>query len=596
MAGNIFFLLKIMWESKLDTVCLFLRAPLMVAASFLGIYLSKEVVGAVTQRRTPAEVIAAVGWVSLMLIVCLTAQKALTARLNSFMMNCDMSLQMILIRKLIGGDYENIESADGRTRVDKAMENVGSDNRGGRLIAYELSSLTSNIIGVVSYAAMLLTLGPWILLAVAVTTLGSFAVMKSSASWNHRHKDVWKPFDRRLGYLGSSAGDFTKAKDIRLYDMSDWFRGVFDEVLAGRMRWHAREQRYYFRGDALRALLSLVRDAVSYGLLVWLLFARHMTVADFVLYFGLIGGFAAWLNGLAEDFNNLSRFHLGFCEMREFLDYPDRANHGKGLPLPKANFPVEFRHVSYRYAGAASDTVKDLSFTIKSGEKLAVVGPNGAGKTTLVKLLCGLYTPTQGEILIGGRPINAYNREEYYSLYAVVFQDIFLLPLSVACNVASAAEPGVDREKVREALRLAGLAEKIGSLPQGIDTKLVKSVYDDAVDLSGGEIQKLALARALYKGGQALILDEPTAALDPIAESRIYHQYSRMTGGHTSVFISHRLASTRFCDRIFYLENGVIAECGTHETLLEKRGKYAEMFEVQSHYYREEAKDDEARG
>jgi ABC-type multidrug transport system fused ATPase/permease subunit len=183
--------------------------------------------------------------------------------------------------------------------------------------------------------------------------------------------------------------------------------------------------------------------------------------------------------------------------------------------------------------------------------------------------------------------LNAYNREEYYTLFSAVFQDIFVLPLSIAKNVSASVDNEIDRQKLRDTLAFAGLETKIVSLPDGMDTKLIKSVYDDAVDFSGGEMQKLALARALYKGGKALILDEPTAALDPIAESGIYMEYNRMTAGRTSVFISHRLASTRFCDRIFFLEDGKIIECGSHNELMAQQGKYFEMFEIQSHYYRE---------
>ena len=235
-----------------------------------------------------------------------------------------------------------------------------------------------------------------------------------------------------------------------------------------------------------------------------------------------------------------------------------------------------------------------MSFRIPAGEKIAIVGLNGAGKTTLVKLICGLYEPTEGEILVNGQPINAYNRLDYYRLYAAVFQDIFLLPLSVADNIAGSKE-NYDAARVSEAIALAGLDEKIGDLPDGVETKLVKSVYDEAVDFSGGELQKLALARALYKmgdsasSGLALVLDEPTAALDPIAESRLYDEYNHMTAGRTAVFISHRLASTRFCDRIFLFADGQIAETGTHEDLIRTGGRYAELYELQSHYYREGA-------
>ena len=214
---------------------------------------------------------------------------------------------------------------------------------------------------------------------------------------------------------------------------------------------------------------------------------------------------------------------------------------------------------------------------------------NGAANTTLIKLNCGMLTPTKGEILVGGRRIQEYNIEEYYSLISAVFQDITPVAFTLFEFVASAdLERAGAREAAVAAMKAAGIYDKVESLPNGMDTHLVKGVYDDGVDLSGGEMQKLVLARAIYKNGGILVLDEPTAALDPIAENKLYLQYRELTREKTSIYISHRFASTRFCDRIVLLENGVIKEEGSHEELMERKGRYAYMFGVQSQYYKEE--------
>ena len=245
--------------------------------------------------------------------------------------------------------------------------------------------------------------------------------------------------------------------------------------------------------------------------------------------------------------------------------------------------------MSFTYPGSEKPTLKDLNLTIRPGEKIALVGLNGAGKSTLVKLLCGLYRPTSGTIRVGGRSLSSYGREEYFSLIAAVFQDVKLLPLTIAQNVASDNGDGIDRERVKQCLSLAGLGEMAESLPKKEDTPLGRGVLDDGIELSGGERQKVWMARAFYKRAPILILDEPTAALDPLAEQEIYEKYVRMSEGKTSLFISHRLASTRFCDRIWLLENGRVTEQGSHEELMRKKGAYARLFEVQGKYYRKEA-------
>ena len=230
--------------------------------------------------------------------------------------------------------------------------------------------------------------------------------------------------------------------------------------------------------------------------------------------------------------------------------------------------------------------VDQVSMHIKKRAIYGFIGRNGAGKTTLVSLLCGFYDPTKGRVLLNGTDIREFNRREYYRLFSSVFQDCSELDITVAQWVAQAVD-GINMEKVKDCIEKAGLTEQVEVLPQKYDTHLGKQAYLDGVQLSGGQMQRLMLARALYKDGAVLTLDEPTAALDPLAENDIYQKYNEMSAGKTSVFISHRLASTRFCDRILLLEDGRIAEEGTHQELMALGGRYAELFQVQARYYRE---------
>jgi len=296
------------------------------------------------------------------------------------------------------------------------------------------------------------------------------------------------------------------------------------------------------------------------------------------------------VGGIMNEWNKLHSTSLALCDFREYMDMEEQDGTGEARAEEHLHAAPEisFEHVSFRYDGAEMDTLQDIHFTIKPGEKVALVGLNGAGKTTLVKLLCGLYLPTSGDIKINGVSVKKFYRKDYYRLFAPVFQDVRTAVFSLAETVSCKIGTGTDLERAEKCMRLAGLGEKIDTLPNGIHTKLDKQVNEDGVELSGGEVQKLILARALYKDAPVLVLDEPTAALDPIAENQIYMQYRNMTEQKTSLFISHRLASTQFCDRILYLKEGRITEEGTHRELVTAGREYSELFEMQSCWYRED--------
>ena len=263
----------------------------------------------------------------------------------------------------------------------------------------------------------------------------------------------------------------------------------------------------------------------------------------------------------------------------------DHAEEGERLSSKSVD-RVVFEHVSFQYPSADAPTLKHIDLTFKNGEKIAIVGENGAGKTTLIKLLCGLYAPTGGRILLNGKDIATIAKTSYFDLFSAIFQDYYFLPMTIQQNITASLD--YDREKFDLALQKAEMYDKVYALPKGADTLMDRNVYKDAVDFSGGEKQKLLLAKAMYKDAPILILDEPTAALDPIAENQLYLKYSELTDGKLSFFISHRLSSTRFCDRILFVSGGQITEMGTHEELMAKKGAYYKMFQVQSYYYREQ--------
>lgn len=451
------------------------------------------------------------------------------------------------------------------------------------------TEILTNCIGFAVYLTMLSGLSVWMAAAVLVTAAGGYWASAVANNWEFRHEQEQEAQEKKLQYLDGLAIDRKYAKDIRILGLRPWVEDLQRSALGVYRAFLTRQDRVHLWANVADLILTLLRNGGAYAYLIWLALNRGLPVSQFLLYIGAVGGFAQWVTGILAQFSTLHRQSLVLSEVREFLEWPEPFAFEDGEPLapqPDHGYELRLDRVCYRYPGSQTDTLHDVSLTVHPGEKLAIVGLNGAGKTTLVKLLCGFLDPTQGCVTLDGVDIRRYNRRDYYRLFAAVFQDFSLLEATIAQNVAQKME-GWDEARIWACLDQAGLKEKIAALPQGLETHLGRQVFEDGVELSGGQTQRLMLARALYKDAPILVLDEPTAALDPIAEDDIYQKYNEMTRGRTSLFISHRLASTRFCDRILFLENGRVAEEGTHDQLMAQNGGYAKLFAVQSKYYKE---------
>ncbi len=371
--------------------------------------------------------------------------------------------------------------------------------------------------------------------------------------------------------------------------MTDFLSRKIDKHLDDINEYNVARNNRHFLNVLFEDILEFGVSLGAYIYLIYLKLNSDMTLGDFSLYFGAITGFGAWLLQLVDSVAELVSGAHHVSDFRDFLDMPDKMNTARGVPLPAAEelpCEIELQNLSFSYDEAEKPTIDNLSLKIGKGEKIAIVGVNGAGKSTLVKLICGLYIPNGGKVLINGTDSSLFNRDEYYTLFSTLFQDCSLLPSSVAKNIALCEEEKIDRRRLRECMSLAGILDKIDSLPQKENTLLVREVNDGAVSLSGGELQRLLLARALYKDAPIIILDEPTAALDPIAESEIYSRFNDITEGKTAVYISHRLSSCRFCGKILVFDKGKIIQESTHEELLENpNGKYSELWNAQAVYY-----------
>lgn len=457
----------------------------------------------------------------------------------------------------------------------------------------ESARLTAALAGFALYLVVLTGLQPLLLGVILLTTVVNFFVSRRVNQWGYRHREEPAAYCRKLHFAVNSVMGNEMAKDIRLFHMQPWITDIWNGTLRLLEAFYTRQERHYLLGNLLDVLLSFARNGIAYIYLIHTALTHGMPASEFLLYFSAVGGFTNWITSILDSVMNLYRSSLSMTQLRNYLQWPEPFRFSGGKPIPVCDtYELKLENVSYRYPKSDRDTISHMDLTIRPGEKLAIVGLNGAGKTTLVKLLCGFLDPTQGRVLLNGQDIRDFDRQKYYALFAAVFQEFSVLQDSIAANVAQSGS-NFRREEVMRCLELAGMAETVGELPKGIDTNLGKIVHDDGIQLSGGQMQRLMLARALYKNAPMLILDEPTAALDPIAENDIYLRYNDMAAGRTSVFISHRLASTRFCDRILFLEHGHIAEEGSHQVLMALGGGYARLFEVQSRYYREGGNDHE---
>ena len=514
----------------------------------------------------------------------------------------------VYAEKMQSMDYEDVEDARIHILRSQIDQNDNYNCFGLNRPMWEIDEIISGLTGLIASAAMTLSLfqsavgpdsgmlwlnSPWcmagiaaVVLAAVITAIWTTRTMAdavfSMAAMEHIKKGnrFWIYYGFRLPGL-LSAG-----MDIRLYGMERGIAATLEENRKTDVGAATATARVRSRCKGLGQLVF----GLCYGILyVYVALKAHggaFPIGLVMQYVGAIEQFSACIRKLAVSITTLSR-NAAYLELTfSFLDIPNKKYMGT-IPVKKRNdneYEIEFRDVSFRYPGSTTDALKHLSFRFRLGTKLAVVGMNGSGKSTMIKLLCRLYDPTEGEILLNGINIQKYDYDEYMSLFSVVFQDFRLLSFTLGENVAAGME--YDRERAKQCLEEAGFGKRLAELPRGLDTYLGQDFDQSGVEMSGGEAQKIALARALYRDAPFVILDEPTAALDPLAEYEMYTRFNEMVGDKTAVYISHRLSSCRFCDEIAVFDQGRLVQYGSHGKLLEDtRGMYWKLWTAQAQYY-----------
>ena len=610
LLGNIIFVYKGVAEHKPYFIALlFLSLICTAGTKFVWLFLGKYIIKYISLCMEERELLLTVSVLTLVSIICTLGLNLVNfwKEPAAFYVRPMFMLKRNL--KHIGMFYQDQEDKEILDAVEKSRHSTCNVDVGIEgIIRFTLDFVTSLSVCLLSVLILCL-LNPLMALFVLVFgLLFYFSINKASKKEKQFTVDEAAYAKRKFEYFKNVSNDYSYGKDIRVYGLQGKLLNTLQslqdtlhgKVIKARIEW--------IKSGLINNFLDLLKEIIMYGGLVYFILIEKADISDFLVYIGCVHNLSESFENLLKTFAKLRKCSSETDDYRNLNAYTDDEGDitsnvtSKSSEESEAAFEsasvatagdVFFDNVSFKYPGSDTYAVKNLSIHINTGEKLAVVGLNGAGKTTFVKLLLKLYKPESGVIYYNGRDINTLDAETYYKTFSPVFQDMECYAFTLAENVSMCPAEETDNDLVIKCLNEAGLGDKLKSLKHGLQTPVSKIVSDDGIEFSGGEKQKLALARALYKDAPVVVLDEPTAALDALAESSMYEHFDSLIKDKTAVYISHRLASTRFCDNIAFFENGEIKEYGSHNDLIDKNGKYAEMFRMQAQYYVKEDDNEE---
>ncbi len=589
LTSNIIYILKNVW--RIDKILLFAMFAMtfaMVAQPIIGIYMPKFIIQYFEEGRTVEQLLLLIAYFGLVTLIVGQLKSFADgyysrkiAYFRSMHLGTDMAMASLYV------DYKYLSSEVGQLEIQKARYAIRGGREGIQNMCHKIIYSSANLFGAIIYIAILHSLNPLIILGLIGCGMISYYVGSKVNAYRQARKDELTTLETKLYYLNETMRDVKYGKDIRVYGMFDWLIEIGYGVIDSRHHLHSAISTRAFLSSLVDGVIAFLRDGFAYIYLIYMVLNQGLPVSQFILYIGSIAGFSSWVSGFVEHFIVLNAESPMVSDFRVFMEKVD-ANMKSELPTQAIKTPVEIELKDVTFSYGDNVIYKDFNLKIEAGKKVALVGVNGAGKTTLIKLILNLLEPNSGQILINGIDSKKIDIKQYFNLFSVAFQDALLMAFGFDVNVAMQSPTDIDQAKLDRVLAQAGLADKVSRLKKGKHTSIGRYLDGEGVELSGGESQKLILARALYKDAPVLILDEPSAALDPIAEAELYEKYHDMTQNKTSIYISHRLSSTKFCDEVLLLADGKIIERGTHDQLMQLAGKYAEMFAVQSHYYKED--------
>ncbi|MFI3325869.1 MAG: ABC transporter ATP-binding protein [Clostridia bacterium] len=590
MWQNTGFMVRTAWENRKSVITLAVVLIICtVTINLAQLFLAPVILGEIENEASVTELLMSIVIFVSILIIC----NGLVGYYNSCSTlgrtDVRMKLQNLVNHKFDTTSLPNVENEKFQGKYKRCVYATINNYSDTEYIWTAITDLSVGVISFIIYLAMLTNVSFYMVTITCVLSLIGYVFSHKINEWGYRHRDEKEKINKEYYYAYDRSVEDELSKDIRIFGLKNWLNEIYYKAHNLNLDFSRKRESIYIWANILDLILVILKNFIAYFYLITLILNNQLTVSEFLLYFSAVTAFNSILTNTLDKFSQMHKLSLEISVVREFLEFPEpfKFEEGKSIePIQNKDYTIELKNVSFKYDETADFTLKNINLTLKSGEKLAVVGLNGAGKTTLIKLICGFYDPTQGEVLLNGTNIKEFDRRDYYKHFSAVFQDFSILDVTLTENISQTGK-AINYNKIAECLEKAGLTEKVNSLPNKYETHLGRSVYEDGVEFSGGETQRLMLARALYKNAPIIILDEPTAALDPLAESDMYQKYNSMTKGKSSIYISHRLASTRFCDRIILLDGAKIAEVGTHDDLIAQNGIYKNLFDVQKKYYQE---------